>query len=71
MKRSLGGFLILVGILVSTYAFSAYNLYTASDPATHLAPSTAHPVFYLFFAMAVVSVIAGINIIKTDENATH
>lgn len=70
MKRSLGGFLIIVGLLVSVYAFSAYNIYTATDPSTNIAPS-AHPVFYLFFSMAVVSVLTGIRLIKTDENATE
>lgn len=70
MKRSLGGFLILVGVLISVYAFSAYNLYTATDPATNLSQA-ANPILYLFFSMAVVSVIAGIRLMKMDENPTE
>lgn len=71
MRRSFGSFLIIMGVVISIYALSAYNLYTASDPIGEVHPQSSHPVFYLFFSTAIISIIGGIALLKTDENATQ
>lgn len=71
MKRSFGGFLIIIGIIVSTYTFSAYNLSSASNPTIDGTTQPTNPLFYLFFLIAIISVIAGVKMLINKENATE
>lgn len=71
MKRSLGGFLIIVGIILSTYAFSVYNLYTATNLTKDIDNQSLNFAFYLFFALAAICVIAGVTLISVHEKSTE
>jgi uncharacterized membrane protein YidH (DUF202 family) len=71
MKRSFGGFLIIIGIIVSTYTFSAYNLSSASNPTTDGTMQLTNLLFYLFFIVAIISVIAGVAMLINEKNATE
>lgn len=72
MKRSLGGFLIIAGIILSTFAYSYYNLSSATDTDTSV-DATFQPnnlFFYFFFASAAIGVIGGVVLISIDEEKT-
>jgi hypothetical protein len=71
MKRSFGGFLTIAGLIMSTYALSAYNLYTASDPTAGFDNQPINPIFYFFFIIAAISVIVGVSLIRTHEKSTE
>ena len=66
MKRAFGDFLMVVGIVMSMYIFSSYNIYTVSESAS----SAGTFAFYFFFIIAALIVICGIALRKTIENAT-